>query len=227
METKKTPRADLESKKRVFFLIGLVFALGAILVSFEWTSKPAKAKSLGNVTATDFTEELVQLIREPELNPPPPPPKEIEIINIVDNETKTDEFLPFFDTGADERTLIDVVPFVTTKEETVEESDTIFVVVENKPEFPGGEMALRAYLANAVNYPAIAQENEIQGKVYVTFVIGKDGLVKNAVVARGVDAALDKEALRVVNSLPKWKPGKQRGVPVNVSFTVPINFVLQ
>ena len=82
-------------------------------------------------------------------------------------------------------------------------------------------------IANAVKYPVIAQENGIQGKVYVTFVVGKDGSVFNAQVARGVDPSLDKEALRVVNRLPKWKPGKQRGKPVRVSYTVPINFQLQ
>ena len=88
-------------------------------------------------------------------------------------------------------------------------------------------MALRTYIANAIKYPVIAQENGIQGKVYVTFVVGKDGSVSDAKIARGVDPSLDKEALRVVNTLPKWKPGKQRGKPVNVSYTVPINFVLQ
>ena len=82
-------------------------------------------------------------------------------------------------------------------------------------------------IANDIKYPVIAQENGIQGKVYVTFVVGKDGSVSNATIARGVDASLDKEALRVVSTLPKWKPGKQRGKPVNVSYTVPINFQLQ
>lgn len=88
-------------------------------------------------------------------------------------------------------------------------------------------MALRKFIANAIKYPVIAQENGIQGKVYVNFVVDKDGAVTNARIARGVDASLDKEALRVVNSLPKWKPGMQRGKPVRVSYTVPISFVLQ
>lgn len=227
MELKKTQKADLENKKQMYFMIGLVFALGAVLVSFEWTSKPEKAETLGNVTVADFVEEIVPLIREMEVKPPPPSPKEIEIINIVENDIKVDDPFSIFDSGADERTLIDVTPIVTADEEKDEDADKIFVVVEDKPEFPGGEMALRAFIANAIKYPVIAQENGIQGKVYVTFVVGKDGSVKNAVIARGVDASLDKEALRVVNTLPKWNPGKQRGKPVNVSYTVPINFVLQ
>jgi len=108
-----------------------------------------------------------------------------------------------------------------------EELDQVFLIVEDMPVFPGGENALRKYIANSVKYPVLAQENGIQGKVYVTFVVGKDGFVKNARIARGVDPVLDKEALRVVNTLPQWKPGIQRGEPVNVSYTVPINFVLQ
>jgi TonB family protein len=103
----------------------------------------------------------------------------------------------------------------------------VFFIVEDMPEFPGGELALHKWIANEIKYPVIAQENGIQGKVYVTFVIGKDGSVSNANVARGVDSSLDKEALRVVNALPKWKPGKQRGKQVNVSYTLPIEFKLQ
>ena len=107
------------------------------------------------------------------------------------------------------------------------DGEEIFFIVEDMPEFPGGDLALRKYISNAIKYPEIAQEKGIQGKVYVTFVVSKDGTVANAKIARGVDPSLDKEALRVVSSLPQWKPGKQRGQSVNVSYTVPINFVLQ
>lgn len=105
--------------------------------------------------------------------------------------------------------------------------EEIFFIVEEMPEFPGGEMALRQYIASAIKYPEIAQEKGIQGKVYVNFVVGKDGSVVNCSIARGVDPSLDKEALRVVNALPKWKPGVQKGKTVNVSYTIPINFVLK
>jgi TonB family protein len=107
------------------------------------------------------------------------------------------------------------------------DGEPIFFVVEEMPEFPGGEMELRTFIANNIEYPEIAMKNKIQGKVYVTFVVGKDGLVKDAKIARGVDPSLDGEALRVVNNLPKWKPGKQRGEAVNVSYTIPINFALE
>lgn len=110
---------------------------------------------------------------------------------------------------------------------TLDKNEQVFFIVEDMPEFPGGELALRKHIANAVKYPEIAQEKGIQGKVYVTFVVSKDGSIADCKIARGVDPSLDKEALRVVNDLPKWKPGKQRGKAVNVSYTVPINFVLQ
>jgi protein TonB len=124
----------------------------------------------------------------------------------------------------------EVVEVVEQKQEEVveqEKEEEVFVVVEEMPEFPGGNNALRKFLGESVKYPVVAQENGIQGKVYVNFVVNKDGSVSGAKIARGVDPSLDAEALRVVNSMPKWKPGKQRGVPVRVSYTVPISFVLQ
>lgn len=228
MELKKSPKADLESKKNVFFMVGLVVALGITLLAFEWTTKPSKADSLGSMNALDVEEEIIPITREQEIKPPPPPPppKVVEILNIVDDDVDIEDEL-HIDTEADDKTLITVAPVISTKPEEEEEEAQVFFIVEDMPEFPGGEMALRTYIANAIKYPVIAQENGIQGKVYVTFVVGKDGSVSNASIARGVDPSLDKEALRVVNTLPKWKPGKQRGKPVNVSYTVPINFVLQ
>ncbi len=229
MEIKKSAKADLEGKKNVYFMIGLVFALGIMLLAFEWTAKPEKASSLGTVGAVKVEKEIIPITREQEIKPPPPPPppQVVEVLNIVDDDVDIDDELKIEDSEADDKTLITVAPVVTAKEEKEEEAAEVFFIVEDMPEFPGGEMALRTFIANAIKYPVIAQENGIQGKVYVTFVVGKDGSVNNASIARGVDPSLDKEALRVVNTLPKWKPGKQRGKPVNVSYTVPINFVLQ
>lgn len=123
--------------------------------------------------------------------------------------------------------VVEVVEQVREEVEVEAKEEEVFVVVEEMPEFPGGVKALRTYLATAVKYPVIAQENGIQGKVYVNFVVNKDGTVSNAKIARGVDPSLDAEALRVVSTLPKWKPGKQRGAPVRVSYTVPISFKLE
>jgi protein TonB len=228
MELKKSPKADLENKRNTFVQIGLVISLGLCLLAFEWTSKVEKAASLGTVATQEVEDEIIPITRQEEVKPPPPPPppKVVEVLNIVDNETDIDEELDIQDTEADDKTVIDVAPIIKQEEEKAEESQ-VFFIVEDMPEFPGGELALRKFIANAIKYPVIAQENGIQGKVYVNFVVDKDGSITNAKIARGVDPSLDKEALRVVNSLPKWKPGMQRGKPVKVSYTVPISFVLQ
>ncbi len=229
MDSKKSLKADLENKKNVFFMLGLVVALGVILLAFEWTTKATKAESLGSVQAQEVEEEIIPITREQEVKPPPPPPppKVVEVLNIVDNNVKIEDELEIEDTEADKATIVDVAPVIKAQAEEEEEEAQVFFIVEDMPEFPGGELALRKYIANAIKYPVIAQENGIQGKVYVTFVVDKDGSISDAKIARGVDPSLDKEALRVVGTLPKWKPGKQRGKPVRVSYTVPINFVLQ
>lgn len=116
-------------------------------------------------------------------------------------------------------------PSVQVNSEQTDEK--VYQEVEQMPEFPGGELELRNFLSRSVKYPIDAAKNKIQGKVFVNFVIGKDGSVKDARILRGADPLLDAEALRVVKSSPKWQPGKQKGKVVSVSFTVPINFVLQ
>lgn len=228
MELKKSPKADLENKKGTFVALGLVIALGLSLLAFEWTTHAKQASSLGTVEAQEVEDEIIPITRMEELQPPPPPPppQTVEVLNIVDDDTQIDDELVIEDSEADEHTIIQVAPVIQQEEEVAEESE-VFYIVEDMPEFPGGEIALRKFLANAIKYPVIAQENGIQGKVFVTFVVDKDGSITNAQVTRGVDPSLDKEALRVVNTLPKWKPGMQRGKPVRVSFTVPISFVLQ
>jgi protein TonB len=228
MELKKSPKADLENKRSTFVQIGLVISLGLCLLAFEWTNKVEKAASLGTIAAQQVEDEIIPITRQEEVKPPPPPPppKVVEVLNIVDDKTEIDEELDIEDSEADAKTVIEVAPIIQQEEEKGEESQ-VFFIVEDMPEFPGGELALRKFIANAIKYPVIAQENGIQGKVYVNFVVDKDGSITNAKIARGVDPSLDKEALRVVNSLPKWKPGMQRGKPVKVSYTVPISFVLQ
>jgi protein TonB len=103
----------------------------------------------------------------------------------------------------------------------------IFVFVEEQPEFPGGEEALMNYLASNLRYPEQARELDIQGTVFIEFVVEKDGSVTNVVVKRGIGGGCDEEAVRVVKSMPKWKPGKQRGKPVRVSYTLPVRFHLR
>lgn len=230
MELKKSPKADLERNKRILLMLGLVVALGVVLLAFEWKSRPAAVSSLGNLEVAEVEDEVIPITRQEQVQPPPPPPppQVVEVLKIVDNNVDILDDLSMFDSEADNETFIDVAPVIqTVKEEKEEEEAQVFFIVEEMPEFPGGEAALRRFIANAIKYPQIAQENGIQGRVYIQFVVDRDGSVTQASVARGVDPSLDKEALRVVNSLPKWKPGMQRGKPVKVSYTVPINFQLQ
>ena len=227
MELKKTPKADLESKRNMFVLIGLVISLGIVLTAFNLNDTVKSADTLGSLSANAIEDEVIPITRQEEVKPPPPPPppKVVEVLTIIDDDVELDEEFEFESTEADDQTLINAVP-VIQEEETEEESE-VFIIVEDMPEFPGGELALRKWIGSNIKYPVIAAENGIQGKVYVTFVVDKDGSISNARIARGVDPSLDQEALRVVNQLPKWKPGKQRGKPVRVSYTVPINFQLQ
>lgn len=229
MELKKSKKADLENKRGLFLNIGMFVALGIVLFAFTYTERVTKAESLGQVAASEINEEMIPITRQEEAKPPPPPPSPaaVEILNIVNDETKITDNLEIMDSEATKDTKVEVaVVQITTEEEEKVEED-IFVVVENMPEFPGGDLALLKYIANSIQYPTIAQENGIQGRVLVNFVVDKDGSISNAKIARGVDPAIDKEALRVIMSLPKWKPGLQRGKPVRVSYTVPISFQLQ
>jgi protein TonB len=226
MEPKKSPKADLESKRSIFVQLGLVLSLGIVLLAFSLSNQVSEADSLGEMAVQEVEDEMIPITRQEEVKPPPPPPppKVVEVLTIVDDDTDIEDELEIEDTEADDETVVEVAPIV---EEEEEDEAEVFFIVEDMPVFPGGDLALRKYIAQSIKYPVIAQENGIQGKVFITFVVGKDGSVTNARIARGVDPSLDKEALRVVNTLPKWKPGKQRGKPVRVSYTVPINFVLQ
>ena len=217
-------------------LIGIVVLSLIIIVPYIKASNQAKQKARD---ATEVIAEMANDLQEvaaPPPPPPPPPPAEQQAVvkyvaPVVVDSVKVEDQSKLMISDEQVSTTVnkEVVEVVEQKQEEVQEKEEqqVFVVVEEMPEFPGGELALRTYIAKAIVYPTVAQENGIQGKVFVTFVVNKDGSVSNAKIARGVDASLDSEALRVVSTLPKWKPGKQRGVPVRVSYTVPISFKLQ
>lgn len=231
MEAKKSPKADLENKKILFTEIGLALALGFTLAAFEWTTEDVSIETLEVQQQEVVEEEMVPVTTQDQVKPPPPPPPPppvAESLNIVDNDTEVAEDFDF-NSEMDENTEVeirDVVEADVVEEEEPAEQE-VFLIVEQMPVFPGGDAELRKFLAQSVKYPVIAQENGIQGRVFVRFVIAPDGSVTNVEVARPFDPNLDKEAVRVVKSMPKWTPGKQRGKAVRVSYTVPINFVLQ
>ena len=160
--------------------------------------------------------------------PPPPPPQAqvIENIVVVDDNKDVESIGLTSEDNPDEGIII--APPVENIIDEPEDDDVPFLIVEKMPEFPGGQQALFKYLSENVKYPVIAQENGIQGKVVCQFVVNKDGSIVDVEVVRsGGDPSLDKEAVRVIKSMPKWNPGKQRGKAVRVKYTVPVNFKLQ
>jgi len=227
MIEKKSNKANLEKKKGIFVQLGLVVTLAITLIAFEWTSKPRETSSMGAMSDMNLTEEIIPITRQQEVKPPPPPsaPKVTDVLNIVEDDVQIDDELIIDDAEADQQMQVEIVEFTETEEVAEEE---VFFIVEDMPSFQGkGQEGFREWIAQNLRYPEIAAENGISGKVYVQFAVNSKGEVVDAVVVRGVDPALDKEAVRVVMSAPKWEPGKQRGKPVKVQFTFPINFVLQ
>ncbi len=228
MEIKKSPKADLEGNKLTWILIGYVLILAAVFVAFEWTDRDKKVTTDTGIVEPIFEEEMIPITEqeEPKQAPPPPEaPKVEEVLQIADNEANVEETTIKSSESDDEAVEIKYVEPVVEEEEPVEEE--IFQVVENMPEFPGGMGALMKFLGKNIKYPTIAQENGVQGRVIVQFVVNKDGSIVDPVVVRSVDPYLDKEALRVVKAMPKWKPGMQRGKTVRVKYTVPVTFKLQ
>ncbi len=230
MEIKKSPKAELEKSKGLGILMGLVVGLAVLFVGFEWgTQEKALQKNEG--IADIIAEEEIDITRREETPPPPPPPppvqKVAEVLNVVEDDVEVadNDLLSSEDDQTEAQTQTYVPPAVVEEEE--ESSQQIFMVVEEMPKFPGGDAKLMSFIAKSIRYPVVAQENGIQGRVVCSFVVNKDGSIVDAEVVRGIDSSLDKEALRVINSMPKWTPGKQRGKPVRVKFTVPITFRLQ
>ncbi|MCD7937041.1 MAG: energy transducer TonB, partial [Tannerellaceae bacterium] len=148
-------------------------------------------------------------------------------LNIVDDDVEVEqiEILSTEDDQSSAQVEAYIPPAVVEDEE--ESSTHIFTVVEEMPEFPGGDAEMLKFVSRNIRYPVIAQENGIQGRVVCTFTVNQDGSVVDAEVLRGIDPSLDKEALRVIGTMPKWKPGKQRGKAVRVRYTLPVVFRLQ
>lgn len=229
MEVKKSPNANLEKSKSLSVLMGLIVALSIVFVSFEWGTREIQ------VAQRDFSgeilveEELLYNIPEDVPPPPPPPPTPVvaEELNVVDDNVDLEqhEILSSEDDQNSGQPEHFAPPAIVDDEE--ESTDQIFRIVEEMPVFPGGEQELLRFINKSVKYPVIAQENGIQGRVICTFTVNQDGSVVDAEVVRGIDPSLDKEALRVIGVMPKWQPGKQRGKPVRVRYTLPIVFRLQ
>lgn len=228
MELKKNPKADLEKRRGLYLEIGLVVILFACLAAFNIKSTDADETTVFQREAVQEEEEIIIQTQEQEL-PPPPPPEAPEVTTeyqVVEDDAEIKNEL-VVNAQVDENTQnIEILPVQIEEEEEVEET-TIFTVVENDPEFPGGMEALYKYLAQNIKYPQLARDNNITGKVYVTFVVERDGSIANPKVLRDIGGGCGAEAIRVIKSMPKWTPGKQRGKAVRVQFNLPVNFSLQ
>ncbi|MBR2501988.1 MAG: energy transducer TonB [Rikenellaceae bacterium] len=226
MQIKKTPKADLNNKKGLFLEIGLIFALLLTIAAFAYTQKERNVEII-EASMEVVEEEITDITTQDQK--PPEPPKKVEmqvlsdVLNVVTNDTKIDTEFDFSEFSED----IEIVQNIEVVEEAAED-DAPFIIAEEMPKFQGGDlMKFRSWVQGKLKYPQIAQENGISGKVTLTFVIERDGSLTNIQVMQSPDRSLADEAVRVLQSSPKWTPGKQRNAPVRVRYTLPVEFRIQ
>ncbi len=223
MEIKKTEEASIEKKKISLFLLGLTIASIFVLLGFELRSAlSSKLEPMAEKAGMDdeIIEEVVMQENTPPPPPPPPPPPEPEVIEVVDDKKEVKEQEIAKTTEVDQKIEIFDEPEAPKVEK-------IFTVVEKNPSFPGGEEKLFEYLGKTISYPQMAKEAGVKGKVYVQFVVEKDGSITDIKIIRGIGSGCDDEAKKAVKNMPKWEPGEQRGKPVRVRFVLPVNFSLR
>ncbi|NQZ76704.1 MAG: energy transducer TonB [Ekhidna sp.] len=211
MEPKKNPKIDLSRQSGLFLNVGMAASLFLVIVAFEWRSyDDTGLMDLGNVD--DDFEDIIDI--PPTEQPPPPPPKVQvpEIIEVPDEEEIEEEIEVELDVEVTEETVVEEIVFEEAPEE--ENVDEVFTIVEESATFPGGIQAFYTYLGKELNYPRQAQRMGIEGRVFVQFVVERDGSLTDIQVVKGIGAGCDEEAVRVLKQSPKWKPGKQRGKPV-------------
>jgi protein TonB len=229
MEIKKTPKADLENRRLIFTEIGLVIALLVVWGAFSYGTQEKTVATLQTGPQVVEVEDMVPITQE-ELPPPPETPKIPVLsdqIDIVDDNIEVEtSFISFDDDASLGVEIMDYVQEV--EEEVVEEEAIPFQLVEQKPSFMGGDAnEFSKWVNSRLEYPEIAKENGVQGRVTLQFTVNPDGSVSNIKVLRGVDPSLDREAVRVVSMSPKWEPGRQRDRAVKVTYTFPVIFQLR
>ena len=228
MESKKSKKADLERNKVLFAEIGMVVSLAAVLAAFNVKSYDNKAfEGLSRSDRFEIPDEPIIPNTE---EAPPEPPAEIEIpmtdlVVVEDDKTPANEVLPVDYGDAFNRAAPELIRVEVPVEEEVEE-DVIQVAPEVEAEYPGGYGALMIFLSENIKYPQLAKEGGITGKVFITFVVEKDGSIGHVKVAREIGGGCGAEAVRVIKMMPKWSPGRQNGRPVRTSYTVPVSFSL-
>ena len=226
MEEKKSPKANLENKKLMFIQIGLIISLVLAWAVFEMKSYDKREIDESLLRSTELLdEEMVEITKQEEPKPQPVEmPKTTTQLEIVEDDVEVEDIE--INAEMDQNEVVEEYVAPVIEEEEVVEQE-IFQIVEEMPAFPGGEAKLMEYVGKNVKYPQIARESGIKGRVFVSFVVEPDGSVSNVKVLRGIGGGCDEEAMRVVKAMPKWKPGKQRGKAVRVSYMLPVNFQLQ
>ncbi len=222
MELKKKPEADLTKKSGLFFNIGMVTTLALVILAFTWKSyDEGDLMNLGSLE--DNADEMIEIpVTE---QPPPPPPKiqQPEIIEVPDEEEIEEDIEVDLDVEVTEDSEIEEI---IADEGDEEESDEIFTIVEQQPTPKGGMGAFYKYVGKKMKYPSQAKRMGIEGKVFVKFMVDKDGSISRVQILKGIGAGCDEEAAKVLKNAPKWMPGKQRGRAVRVWMTIPIVFKL-
>lgn len=227
MKLKKSEKANLEKKRSIFFQIGLVLAIGTVLIILEWRTSNAQKSLNDNIVDVDMEVELIPVTYPEKPKPPELKVKNPETFIISDNVNDGNEFDPTgMNFNLSDSLDITIRNWNIEPEDEPMEKDSVFEWVSQMPEFIGGQVALMRFIKENIDYPQDAVDGDIQGKVMVKFVIDEFGNVKDAEVVRSVDPLLDKEALRIVNSFPKWNPGVNGNKQVKVSVIIPINFIL-
>ncbi len=225
MEPKKTPKADLANKSFLFFNIGLVISLGLAIMAFNYkVYDDTSAKDLR--TAHKIADEMIEPPVTEQLPPPPAPQLEQPQLIEVPNEKKIEEDIKInmdIETHMD-KVVVEVHVAPPVVEEEKEDPHQIFIVVEETAVPVGGMTAFYDYVLEKLKYPAQARRMDIEGKVFVEFVIEKDGSITDVKAIKGIGAGCDEEAVRVVSESPKWKPAKQRGKSVRQRMVLPITF---
>ena len=230
MEIKKSEKANLETKKLLFREIGMILTLVIVLAAFEWKSYDTPEAVFQQETTVEIEVEDIPVTTEA----PPPVPETPKVpmlsdqIEIMDDDFEIEEdlFVSLEDTKDMGVEIMDYVEEVY-EEEIVEEAIP-FALVEEKPSFMGGgPNEFSKWVGKNLVYPRSAMENGVQGRVMIQFTVGPDGYLKNVKILRGVDSSLDKEAIRVVKSSPRWTPGKQRDKAVPVVYNFPVVFQLR
>lgn len=220
---KKYKSSNLRKSGLLFLSIGYVLTLAIVNLAFNYKTYDDNSLVELQRTSDDF-EDLMEIPPTEQPPPPPPPVQQPEIIEVPDEEEIEEEIDVDLDVEITEETVIEEVVFEDAPEE--EEVDEIFTIVEENPEPQGGMAAFYQYVQKNLKYPNQARRMNIEGKVFVQFVIGKDGSISEVQAVKGIGAGCDEEAVRVIENAPKWKPGKQRGRPVKVRMILPITFKL-